>query len=327
MDEHVIPSGVSPTPFDDVFKTECEKLKPFLIPLIKELFGLDCTIEDNVCIQGEPNERYLINGKSPVSVSKRFTDSCLRIEDRLYHVECESQNDGSILLRLAEYNVRIAIDNANNIPEENKVIIRLPESALLRLRSSEEDEKISYMTIEYVHEDQSISIRTPVMNVQAYSAGEIFDKRLYFLIPFYCIRYEKRMSHLSKTDPSECDRIYSELKDYYECVFSKCTSGEISEDEARNLAELSRIILEHISANLDDDDRERMVSSVGGQVLELQEDRWIKQGIERGLAQGIDIGKITARFEDGMSVEEISKKMNTSVDVVVSVLKKAGLVK
>lgn len=161
------------------------------------------------------NERYLIDGVKPANVSKRFTDSCLRIGNKLYHVECESQNDGSILLRLAEYNVRIAIDNAVNDATNDRVIIRLPESALLRLRSSENNPKISYRTIEYAYEEQSISIKTPVMNVQAYSA--------------------------------------------------------------------------------------------------------------QGIGQGIDIGKITARYEDGMPIDQIAAKMNNSEDEVINVLKNAGM--
>lgn len=326
MDDFTNDYGVSPTPFDDVFKTECEKLRAFLVPLIKEVFGLDCTIEEGSSVQGEPNERYLINSTKPVSVSKRFTDSCLRIGNKLYHVECESQDDGSILLRLAEYNVRIAIDNAVNDYGNDRVLIRLPESALLRLRSSEADSKIIYKTIEYAYENQVITIKTPVMNVQAYSAEEIFEKKLYFLIPFYCVRYEKIFKHFSETDPAEYDRIYLELKNYYDNIMTICAGGEITEDEARKLAELSRIILSHITAGLDKDERERMVNTVGGQVLELQEDRWLKQGIEQGIGQGIDIGKITARFEDGMSIEMIASKMHISEDDVIAVLKDAHII-
>ena len=294
MDDFTNDYGVSPTPFDDVFKTECEKLRAFLVPLIKEVFGLDCTIEEGSSVQGEPNERYLINSTKPVSVSKRFTDSCLRIGDKLYHVECESQHDGSILLRLAEYNVRIAIDNAVNDYGNDRVLIRLPESALLRLRSSEADSKIIYKTIEYAYENQVITIKTPVMNVQAYSAEEIFEKKLYFLIPFYCVRYEKIFKHFSETDSSEYDRIYLELKNYYDNIMTICAGGEITEDEARKLAELSRIILSHITAGLDKDERERMVNTVGGQVLELQEDRWLKQGIEQGIKQGEETGTLSS---------------------------------
>ena len=74
MNNNANRTDMSPTPFDDVFKTECEKLKPFLVPLIKEVFGLECAIEENVPIHGEANDRYLIDGAAPVRVSRRFTD-------------------------------------------------------------------------------------------------------------------------------------------------------------------------------------------------------------------------------------------------------------
>ena len=75
-----------------------------------------------------------------------------------------------------------------------------------------------------------------------------------------------------------------------------CTRGLLSEDDTRKLAELSKIILSHISRNLRSDRKERMVELVGGQVLELQEDRWLKQGrtegIEQGRAEGIEQGRL-----------------------------------
>ncbi|MBO5597888.1 MAG: hypothetical protein J5943_04730 [Oribacterium sp.] len=65
-----------------------------------------------------------------------------------------------------------------------------------------------------------------------------------------------------------------------------CEKGIISEDDTRKLAELSKIILIHISRNLNADLSERMVDIVGGQILELQEDRWLKQGREEGRLEG-----------------------------------------
>lgn len=38
-------------------------------------------------------------------------------------------------------------------------------------------------------------------------------------------------------------------------------------------------------------------------------------------------GKITARYEDGMTIEQIAERTNVSVDLVISVLKKAELIK
>ena len=137
-----------------------------------------------------------------------------------------------------------------------------------------------------------ITMPVPVMNVQSYSADEIYSKGLFFLIPFYAIRYEKRLRKILDTDDSEYDKIYSELQNYFEKLMEACTRGLLSEDDTRKLAELSKIILSHISRNLRSDRKERMVELVGGQVLELQEDRWLKQGRTEGIEQGRAEGRL-----------------------------------
>ena len=43
----------------------------------------------------------------------------------------------------------------------------------------------------YRHDGQSVSVDVPVMQVQAYSAEEIYEKELYFLVPFYAMRFER----------------------------------------------------------------------------------------------------------------------------------------
>ena len=55
-----------------------------------------------------------------------------------------------------------------------------------------------------------------------------------------------------------------------------------------------------------------------------------KQGFERGDKQGFKrgelSGKITARYEDGMSIEQIAEKTNVSVDIVKETLKNNSLI-
>ena len=138
------------------------------------------------------------------------------------------------------------------------------------------------MNIVYKYTDQEILLPVPVMNITAYSAEDIYNDRLFFLIPFYAIRYEKRLIKISDSEDPEYDKIYSELKDYFDRLKDACEKGMISEDDTRKLAELSKIILKHISRNLNSNLSERMVNLLGGQVLELQEDRWLKKGREEG---------------------------------------------
>ena len=53
----------------------------------------------------------------------------------------------------------------------------------------------------------------------------------------------------------------------------------------------------------------------------------VEKGIEKGIEQGIEKGKITARYEDGLSVEDIAERTKVSVEIVKSVLIEEGLLK
>ena len=53
----------------------------------------------------------------------------------------------------------------------------------------------------------------------------------------------------------------------------------------------------------------------------------VEKGIEKGIKQGIEKGKITARYEDGLSVEDIAERTKVSVEIVKSVLIEEGLLK
>ena len=57
---------------------------------------------------------------------------------------------------------------------------------------------------------------------------------------------------------------------------------------------------------------------MGGQVLDYETKEIYRQGLEDG--------KIIARFEDGMSIDAIAEKSKVSVEEVKTILKKEGLI-
>ncbi|WP_139355497.1 hypothetical protein [Oribacterium sp. C9] len=276
---------VSGTPFDDVFKTETEKMGHFLIPVIEMMFGIKATLAEREEMERIANERYFVDDDG-LKISRKLSDSCFKIAGKYYHVECQSTEDGSILFRLAEYNVRIALDGAEQMSDGYAISIELPSSGLIKLRGFEGQDKFSEMKIIYRFSGQEIVMPVPVMNVQMFSEDDIYNNELYFLIPFYAIRYEKRFRKISDISDPEYVKIYTELKEYYGRLIEACESGIITEDDTRKLAELSKIILSHVTRKLNDELKERMVNLVGGQVLELQEDRWLKRGREEGRLEG-----------------------------------------
>jgi predicted transposase YdaD len=57
------------------------------------------------------------------------------------------------------------------------------------------------------------------------------------------------------------------------------------------------------------------------------ETKGIERGIEKGIEKGIEQGKITARYEDGMSIEKIAEKSKVSVEYVKEILIQNGMLK
>jgi len=52
----------------------------------------------------------------------------------------------------------------------------------------------------------------------------------------------------------------------------------------------------------------------------------MKDDIDKAVEQAVEQAKITARFEDGLSFEEIATRTNVSVEKVKDVLKEQGLI-
>lgn len=88
--------------FDDVFRTMLEKMPQLAIPLINEVFGTSYP-EDIEIIQ-KRNEHQTQNGRV-------ITDSHLLIADRIYHIECQSTDDSTMVIRMIEYDFAISLEN------------------------------------------------------------------------------------------------------------------------------------------------------------------------------------------------------------------------
>ncbi|MCR5791033.1 MAG: hypothetical protein K6G83_14220 [Lachnospiraceae bacterium] len=288
------------TTYDDVFRTECSKLKLFLVPIINELFGTEHTVEDAE-LDLLLNEHHNLSkaDENAKGIPEKITDSCIRLDGKLYHIECQSTSDGSILIRLVEYNMLIALDQASYECNEKKLIIELPASALLMLRRGKDGIKQSELNAEYRYGAKRLTMKIPILNVQAYSIGEIFEKKLFFLIPFFIMRYEAALKELKKIRPAEnaedlievkiaaivakekkvleskndYDTIKSDLKEIERRLIQSYQSGDMTENDFRNLLELTRIILNKECDGLDDVYKEGLVNAMGGHIIELQTDR------------------------------------------------------
>lgn len=120
------------TIFDDVFRTMLEKMLYLAIPLINEVFGTSYP-EDIEIIQ-KRNEHQTQNGRI-------ITDSHLLIANRIYHIECQSTDDATMVIRMIEYDFAISLENVQR--ENGRYRMYFPQSCVLYLRGEKKKDTIA----------------------------------------------------------------------------------------------------------------------------------------------------------------------------------------
>ena len=128
------------TIFDDVFRTLCEKNPKLLVPLINEIFHTDYSMNEEITLLS--GEHHSLDDLKEV-----ITDSAIKIRDHIYHIECQSNPDGSILIRMIEYDFHIALEHA--VKKDDTYEIDFPDSAVLYLRHTKNTPDRLFMKINF----------------------------------------------------------------------------------------------------------------------------------------------------------------------------------
>lgn len=258
--------------FDNAFLSACAWDKRLLIPLVNEIFKKN--ISEDATIEHLSNEVfYHKNEEEKEQLVKRITDALVCVEGGKYHLECESKNDGEILIRISEYDMQIALNDAKY--KNHKVEMELPETAVIFLRNHHTlPEKGE---IVYRKGGESISHRIPYFEVGKYTLEELTEKHLYLLFPFYLMRYEHAIKHNTSKKfeliEKEAEKVFQVLTEAYNSRILSLTEYEhiltLCDDVVKEISQGSKI-------------RERLVNVMGTEVLKTAEERGMERGIEKG---------------------------------------------
>ena len=263
----------SNTIFDDVFRTMLEKMPQLAIPLINEVFGTSYP-EDIEIIQ-KRNEHQTQNGRV-------ITDSHLLIANRIYHIECQSTDDSTMVIRMIEYDFAISLEHVQK--ENGRYRMYFPQSCVLYLRGTKKRDTIS---VEIVMPDgNAVEYTVPVVQVQRFTCDDMLQKHLLFLLPYHVIKYEQEKG--LDTDSEKWKELldeYAKIEKYLEKNFLETGN----EKAYRDMVELIIRIADYVFR-----DKEKVKKGfgdvMGGKVLELESDKLIQRGIEQGLEKGIQQG-------------------------------------
>ena len=287
------------TIFDDVFRTMLEKMPELVVPLINEAFGTNYPAD--VAVEQQRNEHQAKNGE-------RITDSRLKIADKIYHIECQSTGDAEMVIRMIEYDFAISLETKQI--ENGRYKIYFPHSCVLYLRG---DNPKDCMDLKLVFPDgQSVNYKVPVLRMQWYSLEELLAKNLVMLLPFYIIRYEKLREQL-EIDGTLRKELYTEYRNierYLEKLFLQ--NGQ--EKSFRDMMELINRITGYIFSK-SEKIKEGLGEIMGGQVLELESDKLIKRGVEKGVIEKL-AELVAKRMRKGDTPEQIAELLEEDKQLI-----------
>ena len=200
----------SPTAYDDAFRTMLNDCSALIIPVVNLYFNENYTGNEKITFSR--NEHYLAHSDS--TEDKRVTDSSFVITradktTKHYHIECEEQLNGSILVRIFEYDAQIALDDRTIDGAE--LTVSFPHSAVMALRYAEKSPDT--MKINVVTPGGQTSYTVPIIKVQQYSLDELFEKKLLFFLPFYIFSHEKELPECNSNEAK-----LEQLKDVYKGI-------------------------------------------------------------------------------------------------------------
>ena len=286
--------------FDSVFKTMCEKTPKLLIPVINEIFKTDYNEKELVTLAN--NEHIKLNLK-PID-----TDSCIRIRDKYYHIECQSNPDGEMVIRMLEYDFFIALEKNRQL--KDKDVIEFPQSAVLYLRNTSRTPNHLNITVRFA-DGFEYPYKVPVVKVKEYSLQKILEKKLMFFVPYYIMRYENSSREMP-LKPEEKRQIH---EDYHKILETVRT---LSSYEQEALLELIGAVLDSYKS-LDKDVKED-VMNMGVAILEFEHDKIYEEGKEegreRGRKEGREEGREEGKFEAAYNLEELGYNEETVCDML-----------
>ena len=294
-------SSINLNTFDDVFQSLKSNHTKLFIPLINDRFNKDYSL--NEAFELLPTDEYITaysESDGTPEVNKRITDFIIKIRDDKYLLECQSYNDGSMALRIAEYTFLTARQSAEN--NNGKLTITMPYYSVIYIRSTSSTPKRTEITYKFPN-GELVEYNADNLILSDFTKEEIIDKKLYVLIPFYLLRYESIMKDENVSN-RELKEVENDLDFFLSFLTKSVHNTAISEYEYKNLLIYIDMVIMHVT-NGNKNERD-LVNKMGGNVIITEADKIFFAGKAEGRAEG----RAEGMAENQKTIEEKQKTID-----------------
>ena len=145
-----------------------------------------------------------------------------------------------------------------------------------------------------------------------------FEKKLFFLLPFHLLTYEKEFPEY-ETDEVKREELLQHYTDLMERLDESVRAGELSTYEKTTIIAMMKKIKNHLLKKYSKLE-EGLGVIMGGKILDYEAKDILKQGIEQGIEQG-KLALIRRKLEKGHSIEQIAEALEESTETIQKLMK------
>ena len=298
--------------FDSIFWSSVVKMKEFVIPLINEVYNEK--LSEYATVDLKPLKHVVRKNRN--RYIRREMDQLIRVIDgdldRCYHFECETYYNKSLAIRIGEYGSAAAFDSVK--VKDNGVEIEVPYSAVIILKKANLVSNEFVVTIKYPGGEVKYS--APTIRVWDYSLEDIFEKRLFLLLPFYTMRIMDRLGKMNRDNNSEpVKKIFYDINAKLDEAVGQ---GILDEYQKRTLTRYTESVVTRLLEKYSNLSKE-VDTIMGGRIIDTDADVILKKGIKLGKSEGREEGRAEGREEGreetlASSIKMLMKNMKLTAE-------------
>ncbi|WP_243182636.1 hypothetical protein [Clostridium gasigenes] len=244
-------------------------------------------------------------------------------EKASYHLEFQTQNDNTMVIRMFEYGFKKSKENSITDKENKVKTVYFPRQKVIFF---EENSNIGdFLNLKIVFpDDQEVLYKVEVLKYWEFSDEELIKKKMYPLIPLQLFSLRKELEKAQKKNDIDkikalssiaknlATKLANELRDLFK------TNEILGEDFHKMLLAIQNLI-EYLNRNYFNDDRiEKEVTTMTKTLYDPEVEQ---KGIEKGREEGILISKRDDIIENlnelGTVSDSIIDMINNQNDVFI----------
>lgn len=294
--------------YDNIFKGYIQDLSDkVIISFINSMFGKNFPINSKVTRLNKENIRESRgkskNGKKPI-----FADLYIGIENELFHMEMQTEQDNTMALRMFEYGFYGAYQHGRTETEDG-MKLKFPAPVVVYLKSNPNTPNTLKIELE-LPGGETANFKIPTICMKDLSVKEICEKNLYPIAAFYSFKH----FNSKKSEPLKED-----IKEMCSALKEAEKKGLLKPSEAGDLIDKTIDIAKRIVKQSKMPDEKEVLKFMDNmETVRVRDTLGVykegeKQGIEKGRTEGI------------IKTVRSMHKHNTPLQTILDIAKEQGL--